>query len=127
MNLATYEERQQESSDVLIGEIIGSVEVSCYTIPTDAPEADGTYRWHQTTLVAVHLTAGDKVAFGYTCDTLLQSWPDAPRGVLPRLRKNRTHINRWREGAAGRSVCPKYNFPNLSWLVASQFRRDQVC
>lgn len=61
MHLATHEERAQRSSDVVIGEIIRSGEVSCYTIPTDAPEADGTFRWHQTTLVAVHLHAGEKV------------------------------------------------------------------
>lgn len=45
---------------------IRSGEVSSYTIPTDAPEADGTLRWDKTTLVAVHLSAGDATGFGYT-------------------------------------------------------------
>ena len=77
MHLATHEERAQRSSDVVIGEIIRSGEVSCHTIPTDAPEADGTFRWHQTTLVAVHLNAGDKVGFGYT-------YADVSTGMLAR-------------------------------------------
>ncbi len=37
-----------------------------YTIPTDAPEADGTIAWDSTTLIAVHLDAGDAQGFGYT-------------------------------------------------------------
>lgn len=77
MRLATHEERKQKSSDVVIGEIIRSGEVSSYTIPTDAPEADGTFRWHQTTFVAIHLSAGDKVGFGYT-------YADVSTGVLAR-------------------------------------------
>ncbi|MGZ3667593.1 MAG: enolase C-terminal domain-like protein, partial [Ktedonobacterales bacterium] len=32
---------------------IQRVEVSAYSIPTDAPEADGTYAWSATTLVLV--------------------------------------------------------------------------
>ena len=37
---------------------IERVEVSAYQIPTDAPEADGTYAWDATTLVLVEATAG---------------------------------------------------------------------
>lgn len=40
--------------------------VQVYTVPTDAPEADGTYTWGSTTMVLVNLTAGDKVGIGYT-------------------------------------------------------------
>lgn len=55
--------------------------VSVYTVPTDAPEADGTFSWDSTTMVLVRLEAGDKRALGYTyadastaklVDTLLQ-------------------------------------------------------
>ncbi len=41
--------------------------VSVYTVPTDAPEADGTFSWDSTTMVLVELQAGDKHALGYTC------------------------------------------------------------
>lgn len=37
-----------------------------YTIPTDAPEADGTIAWSSTTLVVVELHAGDLTGIGYT-------------------------------------------------------------
>ena len=37
---------------------IERLEVSAYTIPTDAPEADGTLAWDSTTIVVVHAHAG---------------------------------------------------------------------
>lgn len=37
-----------------------------YTIPTDAPEADGTIAWNSTTLIVVELHAGNRVGIGYT-------------------------------------------------------------
>lgn len=37
-----------------------------YTIPTDAPEADGTYAWRETTLVVVTVEAGGGTGLGYT-------------------------------------------------------------
>ena len=37
--------------------ITGS-KVEVFTVPTDAPEADGTYAWDSTTMVLVHLEAG---------------------------------------------------------------------
>ena len=30
---------------------IGQLTTSCYRVPTDAPEADGAFAWHGTTLV----------------------------------------------------------------------------
>jgi L-alanine-DL-glutamate epimerase-like enolase superfamily enzyme len=42
------------------------VEVSAFTIPTDAPESDGTLEWDATTLVLVEVHAGDKTGLGYT-------------------------------------------------------------
>lgn len=45
---------------------IERVEVSAYQIPTDAPEADGTFAWDSTTLVVVELTAGGQRGLGYT-------------------------------------------------------------
>ncbi|GGA80612.1 mandelate racemase [Edaphobacter acidisoli] len=40
--------------------------VFVYTVPTDAPEADGTFSWDSTTMVLVHLEGGGKRALGYT-------------------------------------------------------------
>lgn len=41
-------------------------EVASYSIPTTQPESDGTFVWDKTTLVLVHLYAGDAVGLGYT-------------------------------------------------------------
>ena len=40
--------------------------VSVYTIPTDAPESDGTLEWRSTTIVVVELAAGRVPGLGYT-------------------------------------------------------------
>ena len=40
--------------------------VSFYTIPTDAPEADGTFSWDSTSMVLVELECGKTKALGYT-------------------------------------------------------------
>ena len=40
--------------------------VSVYKVPTDGPEADGTFSWDSTTMVLVQLEAGGKHALGYT-------------------------------------------------------------
>jgi len=45
---------------------IESLGVSAYTIPTETPEADGTYEWDTTTIVVVEVTAGGKQGLGYT-------------------------------------------------------------
>src|SRR4051812_3424578 len=54
---------------------IESVSVRAFKIPTDAPEADGTFSWTETTLITVHVQAGGKTGFGYTyghaCQTSL--------------------------------------------------------
>jgi L-alanine-DL-glutamate epimerase-like enolase superfamily enzyme len=45
---------------------IESVESSAYTIPTDAPEADGTFAWDSTTLVLVEVSARERTGIGWT-------------------------------------------------------------
>lgn len=45
---------------------LNRIDVGAYTIPTDAPEADGTYRWNATTLVVVEAFAGSQKGLGYT-------------------------------------------------------------
>ncbi len=45
---------------------VEAVEVAAYTVPTDAPEADGTLSWEETTIVVVHASAGEERGLGYT-------------------------------------------------------------
>ncbi len=52
-------------SDEAKAKITGT-KVEVFTVPTDAPEADGTYAWNSTTMVLVHLEAGGKRGLGYT-------------------------------------------------------------
>lgn len=40
--------------------------VSFYTVPTDAPEADGTFSWTSTSMVLVQLECGTTKGIGYT-------------------------------------------------------------
>jgi L-alanine-DL-glutamate epimerase-like enolase superfamily enzyme len=42
------------------------VDVDVYTVPTDAPEADGTLSWDATTIVVVRAHALDRCGLGYT-------------------------------------------------------------
>jgi L-alanine-DL-glutamate epimerase-like enolase superfamily enzyme len=37
-----------------------------FTVPTDSPEADGTYAWNSTTMVLVQIEAGGETGLGYT-------------------------------------------------------------
>ena len=46
--------------------IVERIDVSAYKIPTDFPEADGTFAWDSTTLVLVEAAAGGKTGMGYT-------------------------------------------------------------
>lgn len=45
---------------------ITEVRPAAYKIPTDAPEADGTFAWDATTLIVVHVTGGGETGLGYT-------------------------------------------------------------
>ncbi len=45
---------------------IERIDVSAYRIPTDAPEADGTYAWDATILVLVEAYAGGRCGLGFT-------------------------------------------------------------
>src|SRR5215472_7206949 len=49
------------------GAPITDLHATAYRIPTDSPEADGTFRWETTTLVVVEVTAADEQSgLGYT-------------------------------------------------------------
>ena len=45
---------------------IGAVTARAFTVPTDAPEGDGTLAWDSTTLVVVTVEAGGQTGLGYT-------------------------------------------------------------
>ncbi len=45
---------------------ITSGSATAYTIPTDAPEGDGTFAWNATTLIVVEVKCGDVTGLGYT-------------------------------------------------------------
>lgn len=45
---------------------VEDVVISTYTIPTDLPEADGTYAWDSTTLILAEILAGGDTGIGYT-------------------------------------------------------------
>ncbi|MGB6534913.1 MAG: enolase C-terminal domain-like protein [Xanthobacteraceae bacterium] len=48
------------------GAPLAALQAAAYRIPTDRPEADGTYAWDATTLVVVHVQAGGETGVGYT-------------------------------------------------------------
>jgi L-alanine-DL-glutamate epimerase-like enolase superfamily enzyme len=45
---------------------IDRLDVAAYTVPTDAPESDGTLEWQTTTAVIVHVHAGREHGVGYS-------------------------------------------------------------
>ena len=49
-----------------MGPHVEDVRATAYTVPTDAPEADGTLAWSSTTLVVVEARSGDIVGTGWT-------------------------------------------------------------
>lgn len=51
---------------VLSGNPIRKVDISAWTVPTDAPEADGTFAWNSTTLILAEISAGNEIGIGYT-------------------------------------------------------------
>ncbi|MCV7031891.1 enolase C-terminal domain-like protein [Mycobacterium sherrisii] len=52
-----------------LDDCIDAVTAQAYEIPTDAPEADGTFEWTSTTLVLAQVTAGGRRGIGYTYAT----------------------------------------------------------
>jgi hypothetical protein len=48
------------------GPVVQEVTTAVYVIPTDAPEADGTLAWDQTTIVVAWARAGTARGIGWT-------------------------------------------------------------
>jgi L-alanine-DL-glutamate epimerase-like enolase superfamily enzyme len=87
---------------------IRQTELTVYNVPTDAPEADGTFEWKSTTMVVAEISAGDATGLGYTygneaiknlarhlADTCLvdQSAFDIPRLNMQMMRAVRNNGN----------------------------------
>jgi L-alanine-DL-glutamate epimerase-like enolase superfamily enzyme len=56
---------------------IDSVAISAFTIPTEQPDADGTFQWNSTTVVVAEPTDGGTTGLGFTygpeaCATMLR-------------------------------------------------------
>ncbi|MGO4425283.1 enolase C-terminal domain-like protein, partial [Streptomyces sp. MCAF7] len=45
---------------------VDRLDVTAYTVPTDAPEADGTLAWNETTVVVVEARGGRTTGLGWT-------------------------------------------------------------
>lgn len=45
---------------------VTDLEAAAYTVPTDGPEADGTFAWDSTTLILVRVRAGGQTGLGWT-------------------------------------------------------------
>ncbi len=86
--------------------------VSVYTVPTDAPESDGTYEWHRTTIVIVEVFAGGERGLGYT-------YADKPTGALATdlLRKLKPTIN---------ALSPPAAYEDL-WRNVRNLGRPGIC
>lgn len=50
----------------MTGPRVDSVSARAYTVPTPQPESDGTLTWDSTTIVVVHVQAGEVVGLGWT-------------------------------------------------------------
>jgi L-alanine-DL-glutamate epimerase-like enolase superfamily enzyme len=61
---------------------IDGIDVAAYTVPTDAPESDGTLAWDATTIIVAHVHAGPARGLGYTYG------PTAVGGVIAELLAN---------------------------------------
>lgn len=65
--------------------------VSVYTVPTDAPEADGTLAWDSTTMVIAQVSAGEATGLGWTYGSAAVA--DFVRGHLAPLVEGRDALD----------------------------------
>ncbi|MFC0865966.1 enolase C-terminal domain-like protein [Sphaerimonospora cavernae] len=55
-----------ETTDEVIGAVIDDVRAAAYRVPTDRPEADGTFAWDATTMVVAEIRTGEVTGTGWT-------------------------------------------------------------
>ncbi|KAB1988255.1 hypothetical protein [Streptomyces triticiradicis] len=58
--------------------VVERVDTAVFTVPTDAPEADGTLTRDSTTLVLAEVYCGPVTGLGYTCAPAAPAGPDGP-------------------------------------------------
>jgi len=70
---------------------VETVSADAYTVPTDSPEADGTFAWTSTTIIVVEVRGGGKTGLGYTYSD--RSAAELIRGKLAECVKGRDVID----------------------------------
>lgn len=63
MLFTRFRNPSRNSSDAVL---VDHLTVATYTVPTDAPESDGTLEWNRTTIVVVTAASGAEMGIGYT-------------------------------------------------------------
>src|SRR6266516_2475867 len=80
--------------------VVQSVRARSFTVPTDAPEEDGTLRWESTTLVLAEISADKEIGISFTysapacatvikdvlADVVVGSDPLSPAAAWQRMR-----------------------------------------
>jgi len=115
---------------------IDEVKVWACTIPTDAPESDGTLAWDSTTIVVVEARSGATTGLGYTygssaCATLIE---DKLRDVVvgraalvPRAAWQAMRRATRNEGAGGTAAMAISAVDIALWDLAARLREIPVC
>jgi hypothetical protein len=133
---------------------IDQIEAQAFTVPTDAPEADGTISWNRTTIVIVQVFAGQRVGLVYTysSDVLAQvlkgedafaiprHWSASAGGAIRSRSRHRSILRALQAGCASRiartrcsiklslrpgELCGRRDWSASSLLPAAQ-RRNHV-
>ncbi|MET9879383.1 enolase C-terminal domain-like protein [Actinacidiphila glaucinigra] len=90
-----------------------AVEAAAYTVPTDAPEGDGTLTWDSTTLVLVRVRSGDTTGTGWTYGA-----PATAQVVTGQLAPIVTGTSAWDVPAANEAMCRAVRNAGLPGLIA---------
>ena len=102
---------------------VEQLEVGAYTIPTDAPEADGTLAWDATTIVVVHARGGGEVRprLHATPTSRPRSWstPSSPgsSAAATRCRRQARVGRRWssRPATSAGPGSPRWRSQRSTW------------
>ncbi|MDX3095513.1 enolase C-terminal domain-like protein [Streptomyces sp. ME01-24h] len=92
---------------------VDSVVAAAYTVPTDAPEGDGTATWDATTLVLVRVRCGGTTGTGWTYGA-----PATAQVVTGHLAPVVTGTSAWDVPAANEAMCRAVRNAGLPGLMA---------
>ncbi|MCY1059045.1 enolase C-terminal domain-like protein [Nannocystis sp. SCPEA4] len=96
---------------------VEQVTARAFTIPTDAPESDGTFAWDRTTLVLVRARAGGREGLGYTYAHAAAV--DLAEGPLARAVVGKDAMATSASWAAMRHALRNLGRPGLGWEALS--------